>query len=197
MKNLRLILICFYTLIFFAICNGQGLKIMKDNSTRTLPQGNLVEIEFAKDFRNMDCENCSYSKVLGNIGKLTKDDIEIEVLEETTFERTTDLGIENKKIYNTAGQVVSIPKSDIYRIVNHKSPKRKKSKENLFTVGALLIFTGAASAAGSFFVTDKSDKRKTLLYGGTQIGLGIILMATNHEKRYNFGNSREKMWRFD
>lgn len=186
---LPLILLCFLS----TTCFSQELKLWKGKDEKTFKPGSLFEIVVDKTNKSADKSWCSSAQLVGKIVAISDDSLTLQ-LNSYSIKKTME-NVENKEIFlsQTGTLESTIAKNEIIYLSNYKSQKHKKRKENIFTTGGLMVFTGLVTALNALVVKDKSSKKTLLISGGLQFGLGLGLTITNDTKKYYLRN-RHDIW---
>lgn len=196
MKKLKPTLVLIAILLTTLSALNQTIKLSDGKSEKLLDPNTFFTATISESVKADEKKCCDYQQLTGYITSINNDSISFKVKSLNVKKHTSDQEFNYNYFFSVSPREMTFAQKDIYYINKSKSEKSKNKHRNLFGIGGIIIFTGAATALNNFFVKEESDKKTLLISGGIQIGLGIILMSVGGEKNY-YLNHKLRNWHFD
>ncbi|MFK8005504.1 MAG: hypothetical protein AB8H03_04000 [Saprospiraceae bacterium] len=185
-----------FLIISFAAI-GQILPIKKEDKTVSFKENNFFIFSLSKPDDLQNWIPTVQTTLAGFIIDEFQDSIQFEI---TNFNQFTNSHLvkpaEFIKLTNNPNQI-KFAKQDVNSFDVYKSEKNYCRKENFLMIGGVITLTGIVTAA-NFFMFKKSENRKKLLIsGGIQFGVGLsFIIFSNSYKDYDMRSGKPK-WNFN
>lgn len=176
---------------------GQILPIKKGDKTTNFKENNYFIFSLSKSDDLQYWTPTVQANLAGFIINEFKDSIQIEITDFQQFSYShLAKPVQFIKLTNTPNQV-KFAKKDVDNFNVYKSEKSYHRKDNFLMIGGVITLTGIVTAA-NFFIFKKSENRKKLLIsGGIQFGVGVsFLMFSNNYNDYDMRYGKPK-WKFN
>ena len=146
--------------------HSQSLTITDGSQTETFRPDGYYEITL-KD--NQCCTG-----LYGSITAIDGDRITMQ-LDKFGYNSKGDIKLQHHLLQKEEDTKYSFSVNHLRELTYYKSRKGKKWNRTLTGIGAILVFTGIASASHYFILSDTDSKRTMAISGGIQFGVGLIM----------------------
>ncbi|MEM1321376.1 MAG: hypothetical protein AAGG75_14065 [Bacteroidota bacterium] len=177
-------------LLFSSTLLAQKVRISNGTLIKQFPENSYYELDFGdRDEQGRIC--CNYGVITGYIRALGPDSIGVLLDSYTNYELPDSMPVRQAIVFKTPSRYQTFAKTDLLSLQRFKNAKQRKRKENIQTLGGIIMFAGLVTLTNHLIVDEPANRNVLLIAGGIQVGVGIALVSIGRSKRYRFKGQKQ------